>query len=71
LIFDTVAVVRTCTWYSSEGKKRLQRLLPHPETYLGHLRIMETQRYLTMTTELLQQSQSLLRTLRRPEVKRA
>jgi site-specific recombinase XerD len=65
----TFAVVRLVTWYR-EGKN-VQRLLPHLTTYLGHLRIMETQRYLTMTTELLEQASLCFERYARPEVKRA
>ena len=65
----TFAVVRLVTWYR-EGKN-VQRLLPHLTTYLGHLRIMETQRYLTMTTELLQQASLCFERYARPEVKHA
>ena len=65
----TFAVFRLVTWYR-EGKN-VQRLLPHLTTYLGHLRIMETQRYLTMTTELLQQASLCFERYARPEVKRA
>lgn len=65
----TFAVVRLVTWYR-EGKN-VQRLLPHLTTYLGHLRIMETQRYLTMTTELLQQASLCFERYARPEVTRA
>ncbi len=36
----------------------MQRLLPHLSTYLGHVRIQETTRYLTMTTELLEEASS-------------
>jgi integrase/recombinase XerD len=65
----TFAVVRLVTWYR-EGKN-VQRLLPHLTTYLGHWRIRETQRYLTMTTELLQQASLCFERYARPEVKRA
>jgi len=47
----TFAVRRLVTWYR-EGKN-VQRLLPHLATYLGHVSIRETARYLTMTKELL------------------
>lgn len=50
----TFAVVRLVTWYR-EGKN-VQRLLPHLSIYLGHGRLRDTQRYLSMTTELLQQA---------------
>jgi site-specific recombinase XerD len=41
-------------WYR-EGAD-VQRLLPQLATYLGHVHITGTQRYLTMTPELLQQA---------------
>ena len=50
----TFAVRRLVTWYR-EGKN-VQRLLPHLATYLGHVSIRETARYLTMTKELLNQA---------------
>lgn len=34
----------------------MQRLLPHLATYLGHVDIAATQRYLTMTPELLREA---------------
>jgi site-specific recombinase XerD len=34
----------------------LQRLLPALSTYLGHVNLSATQRYLTMTPELLKQA---------------
>ncbi len=42
------------TWYR-EGKN-VQRLLPHLATYLGHVSLRETSRYLTMTKELLDEA---------------
>jgi integrase/recombinase XerD len=62
----TFAVVRLVTWYR-EGKN-VQRLLPHLSTYLGHARILDTQRYLTMTTELLEQASLCFERYARPEV---
>ena len=50
----TFAVRRLVTWYR-EGKN-VQRLLPHLATYLGHVSIRETARYLTMTKELLNEA---------------
>jgi site-specific recombinase XerD len=50
----TFAMTRLITWYR-EGKN-VQRLLPHLATYLGHRSVRETQRYLNMTSELLQQA---------------
>ena len=34
----------------------MQRLLPQLATYLGHVHLAATQRYLTMTPELLQEA---------------
>lgn len=48
----TFTVHRMTAWYR-EGAD-VQRLLPHLSTYLGHVNIAATQRYLTMTPELLQ-----------------
>jgi site-specific recombinase XerD len=62
----TFAVVRLVTWYR-EGKN-VQRLLPHLTTYLGHARIQDTARYLSMTTELLQQASLCFERYARPEV---
>jgi site-specific recombinase XerD len=62
----TFAVVRLVTWYR-EGKN-VQRLLPHLTTYLGHARIQDTARYLSMTTELLQQASLCFEHYARPEV---
>lgn len=45
------AVTRLVRWYR-EGAD-VQRLLPQLATYLGHVHIAGTQRYLTMTPELL------------------
>jgi site-specific recombinase XerD len=62
----TFAIVRLVTWYR-EGKN-VQRLLPHLATYLGHGRIRDTARYLTMTTELLQEASLCFERYARPEV---
>jgi site-specific recombinase XerD len=62
----TFAVVRLVTWYR-EGKN-VHRLLPHLSTYLGHLRVNETQHYLDMTTELLEQASLCFERYARPEV---
>ena len=48
------AVNRLLAWYR-EGAD-VQRLLPHLSTYLGHRRMVSTQRYLTMIPELLEQA---------------
>ena len=47
----TFAVHRLVSWYRQGAD--VQRLLPHLSTYLGHLEIKHTQRYLSMTPELL------------------
>jgi site-specific recombinase XerD len=48
------ALTRLLRWYR-EGAD-VQRLLPQLATYLGHVHITGTQRYLTMTPELLRQA---------------
>ncbi len=50
------AVTRLLDWYQKGAD--VQRLLPHLSTYLGHLNISATQRYLTMTPELLREAGS-------------
>jgi integrase len=50
----TAAVHRVLAWYRSG--KDVQRLLPQLATYLGHVDIKSTQRYLKMTPELLQEA---------------
>lgn len=45
---------RLVAWYR-EGVD-VQRLLPHLSTYLGHRRLVSTQRYLAMIPELLDQA---------------
>lgn len=47
----TFAVHRLVAWY--RGGADVQRLLPHLSTYLGHVNIAATQRYLSMTPDLL------------------
>lgn len=53
-IRHTYTVTRLVSWYR-EGAD-VQRLLPQLATYLGHVHIGATQRYLTMTPELLRQA---------------
>lgn len=48
----TAAVHRVVAWY--HAGQDVQRLLPQLATYLGHVDIRSTQRYLQMTPELLQ-----------------
>jgi len=50
----TAAVHRVITWYRSG--QDVQRLLPKLATYLGHVEISSTQRYLHMTPELLHEA---------------
>lgn len=53
----TAAVHRVLAWYR-EGKN-VQLLLPQLATYLGHVNIRSTQRYLSMTPELLEEANRL------------
>ena len=46
----------------------MQRLLPQLSTYLGHVGIAETQRYLTMTPELLREANRRFEQYALPEV---
>ena len=48
------AVHRVTAWYREGGD--VQRLLPMLSTYLGHARLSDTQVYLSMTPELLQEA---------------
>ena len=50
----TAAVHRVLAWYRSG--RDVQRLLPQLATYLSHVDIKSTQRYLKMTPELLQEA---------------
>jgi len=50
----TAAVHRVVAWYRTG--RDVQRLLPRLATYLGHIDIQSTQRYLHMTTDLLQEA---------------
>lgn len=52
----TFAVYRLVDWYRHGAD--VQSILPHLSTYLGHLNVSSTQRYLTMTPELLQEANS-------------
>lgn len=53
-IRHTAAVHRVIAWYRTG--QDVQRLLPQLATYLGHVEISSTQRYLQMTPELLQEA---------------
>lgn len=48
------AVHRVTEWYRQNAD--VQRLLPALSTYLGHVDLKSTQRYLTMSPELLEQA---------------
>jgi site-specific recombinase XerD len=50
----TFAVHRVTTWYQQGAN--VQELLPALSTYLGHVDLSSTQRYLTMTPELLDEA---------------
>lgn len=50
----TAAIHRVIAWYQSG--QDVQRLLPKLATYLGHVDISSTQRYLQMTPELLHEA---------------
>jgi site-specific recombinase XerC len=50
----TFAVHRLTSWYQQGAD--VQRLVHHPSVYLGHSHLSDTQVYLTMTPELLQQA---------------
>ena len=50
----TFAVHRVTAWYRESAD--VQRLLPSLSTYLGHARLSDTQVYLSMTPELLQEA---------------
>lgn len=56
-IRHTFALNRLISWYR-EGSD-LQRLLPFLSTYLGHIDVTATQRYLAMTPELLHEASLL------------
>jgi integrase len=53
-IRHTAAVHRVIAWYRAGAD--VQRLLPPLATYLGHVDIRSTQRYLSMTPELLHEA---------------
>lgn len=62
----TMAVHRLVAWYRAGAD--VQRLLPQLATYLGHVDIAATQRYLTMTPELLQEAGRRFERYAQPEV---
>ena len=62
----TAAVHRVVAWY--QDSKNVQKLLPHLATYLGHVSIASTQRYLQMTPELLHEASLRFETYARIDV---
>ncbi len=50
----SAAVHRLISWYRSDAD--VQRLLPKLATYLGHIDVASTQRYLTLVPELLKEA---------------
>ena len=50
----TAATHRLQYWYESGAD--VQRLLPQLATYLGHVHISGTQKYLALTPQILQQA---------------
>lgn len=53
-IRHTAAVHRVIAWYRAGAD--VQKLLPQLATYLGHVDVASTQRYLSMTSELLHEA---------------
>lgn len=65
----TAALHRVIGWYRAGAD--VQRLLPHLATYLGHVDIGSTQRYLSMTPELLHEASLRFERYAQPEVHHA
>lgn len=63
----TAAAHRVIAWYRSGAN--VQRLLPHLATYLGHVDVGSTQRYLYMTAELLHEANLRFEQYAKPEVR--
>ena len=68
-IRHTAAVHRVIAWY--RAGEDVQRLLPQLATYLGHVDIASTQRYLSMTPELLHEASLRFERYAQPEVPHA
>lgn len=64
-IRHTAAVHRLIAWYRAGAD--VQRLLPQLATYLGHVDLRSTQRYLSMTPELLQEASLRFERYAQPE----
>jgi integrase/recombinase XerD len=68
-IRHAATVHRVIAWYRAGAD--VQRLLPQLATYLGHVDIRSTQRYLSMTPELLKEASLRFERYARPEVHHA
>jgi integrase/recombinase XerD len=68
-IRHSAAVHRVIAWYRAGAD--VQRLLPQLATYLGHVDVASTQRYLTMTVELLNEASLRFERYAQPEVRHA
>jgi integrase/recombinase XerD len=65
----SAAVHRVIAWYRAGAD--VQRLLPQLATYLGHVDVASTQRYLTMTADLLNEASLRFEGYAQPEVRHA
>lgn len=63
----TAAVHRVVEWYRAGAD--VQRLLPQLATYLGHVDISSTQRYLSMSAELLHEASLRFERYAQPEIR--
>ena len=68
-IRHAAAVHRVIAWYRAGVD--VQRLLPQLATYLGHVDVASTQRYLSMTPELLHEASLRFERYAQPEVRHA
>lgn len=68
-IRHTTAVHRLIAWYRAGAD--VQRLLPQLATYLGHVDLRSTQRYLSMTPELLHAASQRFERYAQPEARHA
>ena len=68
-IRHAAAVHRVIAWYRAGAN--VQQLLPQLATYLRHVDVASTQRYLSMTAELLREASVRLERYAQPEVHHA
>jgi integrase/recombinase XerD len=68
-IRHATAVHRVIAWY--RAGMDVQRLLPQLATYLGHVDVASTQRYLSMTPELLHEASLRFERYAQPEMRHA